>query len=117
MLALTMTQNKSGVFTLSAYQSDGATPQSLVNMVLWFHAAFGTFAIDKHSPSSGISISNTAGGLNCASLQIDPTDTAALKLGPNSVVQMHCELSLQNGAQSYQLDQGTLTVTGNVGAP
>jgi len=102
---------------LSVYQSDGVTPQSLVGSTLWFHAGTGGFAINKNSPGSGITIQNSAGGLNCATLQIEPGDTSGLILGQSGVIQMPCELTLQNGAEAYELDNGTLTVLANVGTP
>jgi len=118
-LQLSMTQNKTGVFFLSVFQSDGVTPQSLVGSTLWFHAAYtpAGFSLNKSSPSSGITINNSAGGTDCATLQIEPGDTAALALGPEAVATMDCELTLQNGSEDYELNRGTLTVTGNVGTP
>jgi hypothetical protein len=118
-LALSMTQNKTGVFFLSVYQSDGVTPQSLVGSTLWFHAAFPGqgFTLTKSSPSSGITITNTAGGLNCATLQIEPADTAALIISLGNVIGMDCELTLQNASEEYELNSGVLTVAANVGTP
>ena len=118
-LALTMTQNKTGVFFLSVYQSDGITPQSLVGATLWFHAAQpgAAFEINKSSPSSGITIQNTAGGLNCATLQIEPADTSTLTLPPQGVQGMPCELSMQVSSEVYELARGIFAVTANVGAP
>lgn len=110
-----MVRGKTGVFFLSVYQSDGITPQSLVGAVLWFHAAVGSFALNKNSPASGITIQNSAGGLNCATLQIEPADTLALQQGP--VFVMPCELVLQSGGEDYPLNTGNLTVTPNVGTP
>lgn len=118
-LALSMTQNKTGVFFLSVYQSDGTTPQSLVGLALWFHAAYAPsgFTLDKNSPSNGITITDTAGGADCATLQIEPGDTTALLLSAEAIAQMPCELNLVDGSESFELDRGTLTVTGNVGTP
>ena len=50
-------------------------------------------------------------------VEIEPGDTAALALGPEAVATMDCELTLQNGSEDYELNRGTLTVTGNVGTP
>ena len=110
-----MTQNKTGVFYLSVFQSDGVTPQSLVGTTLWFHAAVGSFEINKSSPASGITIQNIAGGANCATLQIDPADTTPL--GTIGVQGMPCELTLQVGSEAYQLATGIFSVTANVGTP
>jgi hypothetical protein len=113
-----MTQNKTGVFFLSVYEADGVTPQSLAGATLWFHAAVGSsFEINKSSPSSGITIQNTAGGLNCATLQIEPADTASLQLAAQGSVAMPCELTLQVGSEDYQLNSGVLSVAANVGTP
>ncbi len=114
MISITMYRNKTGVFNLSAYEQDGMTPQSLVGGVLWFHAAFGVFAINKYSPNNGITNIVPSGGLNCALLQIEPTDTSSLAGG---LIQMPCELTLQLGGEDYELDSGTLTVLQNVGTP
>ena len=116
-LVLAMTQNKTGVFFLSVYESDGVTPQSLAGATLWFHAALPlvSFEINKSSPSSGITIQNPAGGLNCATLQIEPADTENLQLYPQGQVVMPCELSMQVAAESYELNSGTLSITANVG--
>lgn len=114
-LALTMVRDKTGVFFLSVYQSDGVTPQSLVGSTLWFHALGFGLEIDKSSPASGITIQNTAGGANCATLQIEPGDTTALPDG--GVYRMPCELTLQNGSENYELANGWLTISANVGTP
>ncbi len=113
-LSLSMTRDKTGLFFLSVYQADGVTPQSLVGAVLWFHAAFNGFSVNKRSPSSGITISNTSGGADCAALQIDPADTATL---PGGVIGMPCELTMVVSADSFELGRGTLTVQENVGTP
>jgi len=114
-LALQITQNKTGLFYLSVFQADGVTPQSLVGTTLWFHAALGVaFSINK-SAGSGITVTNTAGGANCATLQIDPADTAAL--GSIGVIGMPCELTLQVGLEAYELATGILSVTTNVSTP
>ncbi len=112
-----MTQNKTGVFFLSVYESDGVTPQDLTGATLWFHAAYQTFDIDKSSPASGITIQNIAGGLNCATLQIEPADTALLPLGVQGKVSMPCELTMQLGSERYELNQGSLAILANVGTP
>jgi hypothetical protein len=114
-----MTQNKTGKFSLSVYQSDGVTPQTLVGSTLWFHAAYlpAAFTINKSSPSLGITIVTPAGGLNCATLQIEPGDTAALNLIDGAVASMPCELNLVNGSESYPLNSGFLIVNANVGTP
>jgi hypothetical protein len=116
-LALAMWQNKTAVFFLSVYQSDGVTPQSLVGSTLWFHAAVKAFVINKSSPGLGITIQNTAGGLNCATLQIEPGDTAVLVIGQGGALVMPCELTLQNGLEEYELAAGSLSITPNVGTP
>ena len=116
-LALSMVRDKTGVFYLSVYQADGVTPQSLIGSTLWFHAAYGAFALNKSSPSSGITIQNTAGGANCATLQIEPGDTTALAIGPTGTLVMPCELTLQNGSEDYELARGGLTIVANVGTP
>ncbi len=119
MLALSLTQNKTGVYLLSVFQSNGVTPQPLIGLTLWFHASYplAAFHINKSSPSNGITIQNTAGGTDCATLQIEPTDSAALGLDADAIVVMNCELVLVSGSENYELDRGTLTVTGNVGTP
>jgi hypothetical protein len=115
MLSLSITQNKTGVFFLTVTQSDGVTPQDLTGSTLWFHAATGGFQLNKSSSGNGITITNATGGL--ATLQIEPGDTAALSLVPSGTVAMPCELSLQNGSESYELNTGLLVVTANVGTP
>ncbi len=117
MLELTMVRGKTGEFFLSVYQADGVTPQSLVGSTLWFHAAFTGlgFTIDRRSPSGGIVITNTAGGLNCATLTIDPADTTALPTG--GPFQMPCELVDVASPNAFPLNRGTLTVYANVGTP
>jgi len=119
MLQLSMTQDKTGVFFLSVFQYDGVTPQPLSGLTLWFHAAYKAdgFVLDKSSPSSGITITNIAGGADCATLQIEPGDTAALNLIDGAVASMPCELNLVNGAESYELASGFLIVNANVGTP
>lgn len=117
MLSLEMTQNKTGVFFLSVFQSDGVTPQDLTGSTLWFHARYQSFAINKSSPSSGITIQNEAGGADCATLQIEPADTSALPLSVSGVISMPCELTLQNGPENYELNTGSLSVSANVGTP
>lgn len=114
MLALTMTREKTAIFFLSVYQSDGVTPQTLAGSTLWFHAK-GIVEISKSSPASGITIQNAAGGLNCATLQIEPIDTDGAST--TGIYQFPCELTLQNGAEAYELDSGTLTIKPNVGTP
>jgi|ERR1017187_1960975 hypothetical protein len=117
-LQLFITREKTGVFFLSVYQADGVTPQSLAGAVIYFHAANPTsFAINKSSPSSGITIQNVAGGTDCATLQIEPGDTASLVLSPGGTVGMPCELTLQVGSEYYELASGVLTVAANVGTP
>ena len=115
-LQLTMVRDKTGLFFLSVYQVDGVTPQSLVGATLYFHAAVVAlgFTIDKSSPSGGITISNTAGGTDCATLQIDPADTAGL---PSRVFGMPCELTMVAAGDTFELNSGTLTVQPNVGLP
>lgn len=114
-LAMSMTRDKTGIFFLSVYQSDGVTPQDLTGSVLWFHAGTMPITIDKSSPSSGITIENIAGGANCATLQIEPSDTIALDQG--TAYYFPCELTLQNGAEAYELARGTLQILPNVGTP
>lgn len=119
MLSLSMVQNETGVFLLSVFQADGVTPQSLVGSTLWFHAAYppSGFQLNKSSPSSGIAIQNPAGGSDCATLQIEPSDTAALGLSGTAVVVMAAALVLQNGSEAYPLATGTFLMTANVGTP
>ena len=116
-LALNVVANKTGVFFLSVYQSDGVTPQDLTGTVLWFHAANSAipFSINKSSSTTGVTINNIAGGLNCATLQIEPADTASLQ--PGIIYGMPCELTLQSGPEEYELAQGTFSVSPNVGTP
>lgn len=116
-LDLSLTQNKTGVFFLSVYQSDGVTPQSLAGAVLWFHAALGTFDLNKNSPAGGITIQDSVGGTNCATLQIEPADTAALAISPGCNIGMPCELTMAVGSESYELNSGTLRISANVGLP
>lgn len=118
-LKMEMIQNTTGVFFLSVYQSDGVTPQPLAGLVLWFHAAYAAagFNLDKNSPSNGITITNPAGGADCATLQIEPADTTALKLIDSAVASMPCQLNLVNGSESYPLNSGALIVSANVGTP
>ena len=119
MLTLSMVENKTGYFLLSVYQYDGVTPQNLVGSTLYFHAAYGSnFAINKSSPSTGITITNPAGGLNCATLQIDPADTAALNLPLPAQIAMACELSMTDpSGHTWELDSGQLLIAPNVGTP
>ncbi len=120
MLNLSMIQGATGgPWNLSIYESDGVTPQPLSGTTIIFNAAYAAanFKLTKTSPSSGITIVNSAGGLNCALLQIEPGDTTSLSLGLEAVAVMDCELKLQNGSEVYPLNTGTLSVTGNVGTP
>lgn len=110
-LALSMTQNKTGVFFLSVYQADGVTPQSLVGAVLQFNVKYYTFTIAKSSSTSGITITNTAGGANCATLQIEPADTGALAISPGCTIGMLCGLTLLANGEAYELNSGILRVT------
>jgi hypothetical protein len=112
-LALAMTQNKTGAFALTLTQSDGSVLSIVSGMVIYFHAAYGTFTIEKFSPSDGITVTDAAGGL--ATLQIEPADTAGLTF--TGVVIMPCELTLTYQGEAYELDSGFLTVTEAVGTP
>lgn len=116
-LNLSMVRGKTGIFFLSIYQSDGVTPQPLAGTTIWFHTAYPPlgFAVDKHSPASGITIQNNAGGLNCATLQLEPADTAVLPNG--GVLVIACELVLQSGSEDYPLNRGTLEIDTSVGTP
>lgn len=110
-----LTRDKTGVFLLSVFQNDGTTPQSLVGCTLYFHALVYNVAIDKSSPSSGITVSNTAGGANCATLQIEPTDTAMIPA--SGVFVGPYEITLQNGSEAYELTVGSLQISPNVSTP
>lgn len=115
-LALTMVQNKTADFFLTVTQSDGVTAQDLTGTTLYFHAANGAgFTIDKNSGGAGITVTNAAGGL--ATLRIDPADTAALVIASTGVLQMPCELTLKSGTLAYEIANGTMTITANVGTP
>ncbi len=111
-LSLSMTRAKTGAWLLTVTDSTGAA-QDLTGMTLWFHAVVGGVAIDKSSPSDGITITNAAGGL--ATLQLEPADSEAI--GDTGVFSGPCELTLVNGAERYELNAGTLRVTANVGTP
>lgn len=110
-----MTRGKTGEFFLSVYQSDGITPQSLSGSVLYFHAKRGTVVINKDSSVGGISIGSTAGGTDCATLVIDPSDTASLVFW--GCLRLDCELVLVNGSNRFPLNKGTLVIEAEVGAP
>lgn len=114
---MTMTRDKTGVFFLSVYQTDGTTPQDLTGAILYFHAAQAgqTFVIDKNSSGSGIVISSTAGGTDCAALTIDPADTTALPADGVAVIE--CELTMVLGSADYELASGLLRILPNVGTP
>ncbi len=114
-LSLSMTRDKTAVFFLDVFKYDG-TAQPLSGSTLYFHAAINAgFSINKYSPSSGIVITNMAGGANCATLTIDPVDTTAL--ADNGNYSMPCELTMVNGGATYELNRGTLRVLPNVGTP
>jgi len=115
-LALSMVRGKTGLFFLSVFQFDGVTPQNLSGATLYFHAAVNGFSLTKSSPASGITIQNSSGGTNCATLQIEPSDTANVSAGLETL-QMPCELVMQVGGEDYALNEGTLTITPNVGTP
>ncbi|HET7376887.1 MAG TPA: hypothetical protein VFK30_09275 [Anaerolineae bacterium] len=110
---LAITREKTGVFFLTITQSDGTTPQDLTGLELWFHTVINGIAIDKHSPSSGITIVDATGGL--ATLQIEPSDTAAIPA--SGIYSGDCELTLQAGSEAYELVRGTFSVSPNVGLP
>ena len=110
-LNLSMTRKKTGLWNLSVVDSFGSA-QPLDGTVLYFHAD-GPITIDKNSPSNGITIVDSAGGL--ATLQIDAADTAALPEGGQ--FSMPCELTLLNGVDPFELDKGRLTIDANVGEP
>jgi len=114
-LALSMTRAKTGVFFLSVYQNDGTTPQDLSGTTLYFHANVDGIDIDKSSPASGITIQTIGGGADCATLQIEPSDTTSIPDG--GVFEGPCELTLGQGSEAYELNSGTLTVSPNVGTP
>ena len=97
---ITIVRDKTCVYYLSVYQYDGTTAQSLVGCTLWFHALVYDIAIDKSS-GSGITITSSAGGLNCATLQIDPADTAGFPSSGTYVGPF--ELTLVQGSASYEL--------------
>jgi hypothetical protein len=113
LMTLEMTRLKTGVWFLTVLQADGVTPQDLTGSTVWFHAVVESLVIDKSSPSSGITITNAAGGL--ATLQIEPGDTSSV---PNTGIHSgDCELTLQSGSENYELARGTLTILENVGTP
>lgn len=116
-LELEMIRDKTGTFFISVYQRDGSTAQSLVGATLYFHAALdGILAIDKSSPSSGITIQNSAGGADCATLTITPADT--LPLEAETEYSVPCELIFgATDGSFYTLDYGSLIVRPNVGTP
>jgi hypothetical protein len=114
-LALSMIRGKTGKFFLSVFQADGITPQNLSGTTLYFNAGNGSFSLQKSSPSSGITIDDSAGGEDCATLTIDPGDTTALD--DETEYALPCELVLVSGSDHYTLDTGNLVVTPNVGTP
>ncbi len=117
MLNLSMIKGLSGVFFLSVFEADGVTPQDLTGGTLNFRAQYAGFVIAKSSPTSGITIVNPAGGPNCATLIIEPADTADFSgIGSGSAA-MPCQLTLQLGSEDYPLNTGTLTISANVGTP
>lgn len=111
--ALTMTRGKSGVFFLTVVQMDGVTPQDLTGVTLYFHCDVGGIEIDLSSPSGGITITDAAGGL--ATVTIDPADTDAVPV--TGIYQGPFEVTLDDGTNVYVVDDGTLTVSPNVGTP
>lgn len=111
-MLMSVTREKTGVFFLTVTESDGVTPQDLTALTLWFHTQVGGIAINKSSPSDGITITDAIGGL--ATLQIEPDDTGPV---PNAVYAGDCELTLQAGSEAYELARGTFTVLPNVGLP
>lgn len=119
-LGLSLTRYKTGIFNLSIYQADGITAQPIVGGVLYFNAAnpdlgFTSTKTSLSPPASGIMITNTNGGLNCATLTINPADTTGI---PNGTVYiLNAELTLVMGGNTFELAQGTLTVYPNVGTP
>lgn len=115
MLDLQMGHGDTGLFNLSVYAADG-TPQSLVGGTLLFTASLGIAVpttISKTSAASGgINITNTAGGANCATLQIDISDTSTL---PNALYTLPCKLELSISGKLYLLDYGRLTIKPPIG--
>ncbi len=111
-LALSMYRAKTALFSIAVLQADG-NPQDLTDSVLFFHAQVGLAAINKSSPSSGITIDSVTGGL--ATLQIDPADTLAVPFG--GVTTGPCELTMQTGSNNYEVAAGALIVNTNVSVP
>jgi hypothetical protein len=110
-----MVRGKTGAFFISVYQNDGVTPQSLVGGILYFHADVGGIELDYDSDGNGITITNTAGGADCATLLIPPADT--LDIPDTGTFEGPCELVLGIGGQEYPLNTGTFIVQPNVGMP
>lgn len=116
-LSLSIVKNKTAQITFSIFKGDGSgDPQSLAGTVLFFHAASGAFTLSKDSNSHGITITNPAGGADCATMKLDPADTAALVI-PGVVLTMPCELTLQAGSDEFEIGLGSLQVWPNVGTP
>lgn len=111
-LDLSITRDKTAVYFITVVQSDG-TAQPLAGTVLYFHAAVGGVTIDKHSPSSGIVITDAPGGL--ATLTITPADT--VDISQYGVCSGPCELTLAAGSAAYELNSGSITVSPNVSTP
>lgn len=112
-MTLNITRKKTGLWLLTITDANGAA-QDLTGLTLHFHATAGLVAINKSSPTSGIVITNAVGGL--ATLQLDPTDTAALPAG-EGIYSVPCELTLVDGSSYYELARGDLHIDPNVGEP
>lgn len=111
-LDLRLARDFTGVFGVDAFHSDGVTPQSLVGLTLYFRSA-APASIAKDSNGNGITITNTAGGANCALLQIEPDDTLGVP-AVDGYFRMRCQLTLSDGTEEYLLADGDITITPRV---
>ncbi len=109
---ISITRSKTGLYNLAVTDADGSVVD-LTGMTLYFHAsASGIATIEKSSPSSGITITNAAGGL--VQLKIDPADTADV---PDGDFGIPYEFTLLNGTDPYEIVNGSLHIGQNVSTP
>ncbi len=111
-LALSMTRDKTAVWSITVLQADG-TAQNIGGTTLWFHGIVGGVSIDKSSPSGGISIISASAGT--ATLTIDPVDTGGIPA--SGTYQGSCELTMVVGSAAYELASGVITVSPNTAIP
>lgn len=110
-MPLSMTSNKTALFSIAVVQPDGVTPVNVTGMDIFFHAGLSP-VLTKHV-GAGITVTNAAQGL--ATLQIDPADTSALPA--NITTTVNCELTLQNGTENIEIYRTTLVIYPDVATP